>query len=65
MTLQLGQETIAIHILPSISRRQDNQTMRFDQLIEHNMISISLEKLYTKCGGDGETSFRPFSKNHS
>ena len=33
--------------------------MKFGHLIECNMRSISLEKSYTKCGG--ETSPRPFS----
>ena len=32
--------------------------MKFGQLIEYNMRSISLEKSYTKCGGG--TSPRPF-----
>ena len=56
MTLQ----TIAIHILPNISRHKRNQTMKFGQLIEYNMRHISDEKSYTKCGG--ETIPRPFSK---
>ena len=30
---QLGQQTIAMHILPNISRSKDNQAMKFDQLI--------------------------------
>ena len=34
--------------------------MKFSQLIEHNMRSIFLEKLYTKYGG--ETIPRPFSE---
>ena len=34
--------------------------MKFDQLIEYNMINIFLEKSYTK--GGGETVPRPFSK---
>ena len=28
-----GKQTIAIHILPNISRRKGNQTMKFGQLI--------------------------------
>ena len=58
-TLQPGQQTIVIHILPNISRSKGNQTMKFGQLIECNMRNIFLEKSYTKCGG--ETSPRPFS----
>ena len=37
MMSQPGQQTIAIHILPNISRRKGNQTMKFGQLIEYNM----------------------------
>ena len=49
-----------IHIIPNISRSEDNQTMKFGQLTECNMRNIFLEKSYTKC--DGETSLRPFSE---
>ena len=37
MTSQPGKQTITIHILPSISRNKDNQTMKFGQLVEYNM----------------------------
>ena len=47
MKSQLGSPTIAIHILPDISQSKDNQTMKFDQLIEYNKRNISLQKL---CG---------------
>ena len=60
ITSQPGKQTIAIHILPNISRSKGNQTMKFGQLIECNMRNIFLEKSYTKCGG--ETSRRPFSE---
>ena len=60
MTSQPGSETIAIQILPNISRSKGNQAMKFGQLIEYNMRNIFLEKSYTKCGG--ETSPRPFSE---
>ena len=60
MTSQRGKQTIAIHILTSISRSKGNQGMKFGQLIEHNIGNIFLEKLYTKCGG--ETIPKPFSK---
>ena len=43
MTSQPGQQTIAIHILPNISRSKDNQTMKFGQLIEYNMRKILLK----------------------
>ena len=60
MTSQPGWQTIAMHILPNISRSKGNQTMKFGQLIEYNMRNIFLEKSYIKCGG--ETSPRPFSE---
>ena len=47
-------------ILPNISRSKNNQTMKLDQLIEHKMRNIFLEKPYTKC--TEETVPRPFSK---
>ena len=60
MTSQPGQQTIAIHILPNISRSKGNQAMKFGQLIEYNMKNIFVEKSYTKCAG--ETIPRPLSK---
>ena len=60
MTLQPGKQTIAIHILLYISRRKDNQTVEFGQLIEYNMRKIFLEKVYPKCGG--QTTPKLFSK---
>ena len=36
-------------MLPNISRSKDNQTMKFGQLTEYNMINIFFEKPYTKC----------------
>ena len=60
MTSQPGKQTIEIHILPYISRRKDNQTVKFGRLIEYNMRGIFLEEPYPKCGG--ETSCEPFSK---
>ena len=37
MTSQLGYETIAMHILPNVSRSKGIQTMKFGQLIAYNM----------------------------
>ena len=42
MTLQPGKQKIAKHILPNISRSKGNHTMKFFQLIEHNMINTFL-----------------------
>ena len=42
---QSGKQTIAIHILPNISKGKGNQTMKFGQLIEYDTRSIFLEKL--------------------
>ena len=61
LTSQPGYQTIAIHILPNISRSKGNQAIKRDQLIEYNMRNIFLEKSYIKYGG--ETIPRPFSKN--
>ena len=58
---QPGEKTIAVHILPHISRSKGNQAIQFGQLKEDKMRNIFLEKSYTKCGG--ETIPRPFSKN--
>ena len=60
MTSQPGKQTIAMHILPSISRSKDNQTVKFGWLTECNMRKISLKQSYPKCGG--ETNPKPFSK---
>ena len=59
MTSQPGKQTIAVHILPNIPKNKANLAMKLGQLMDYNMRSIFLEKLYTKCGG--ETI--PFSKN--
>ena len=60
MTSQTGKQTIAIHILPNISRSKGNQAMKTGQLIEYNMRNIFLEKPYTK--RVGETIPRLFPK---
>ena len=60
MTSQPGYQTIVIHTLPNISRRNGNETMKFGQLIECNMRNIFLEKSFTKCGG--KTNPRLFSE---
>ena len=54
-----GKQTIAMHIMPNISRSKGSQTMKFGQLIGDNVRNIFLEKSDTKCGG--ETSPRLFS----
>ena len=36
MTSQPGLQTNEKHILPNISQTKSDQTMKFDQLIEHN-----------------------------
>ena len=46
-----------------MSRSKGNQTMKFGQLIEHNMGNSFLQKSYTKSGR--ETSPRPFSEKLS
>ena len=60
MTSQPGKQTIAMHLLPNISRSTGNQTMKFGQSIEYNMRNIFLEQSYTKFGG--ATIPRPLPK---
>ena len=60
LTLKFMKQTMVIYILPNISRSNDNQTIKFDQLIEHNMRKSFLEKSYIKCGR--ESIPRPFSE---
>ena len=43
MMSQTGIHTIAIQILPNISRSKDNRSMKFRQLVEYNMINIFLK----------------------
>ena len=59
-TSQPGKQTIAIYILPNISRSKGNQTIKFGQLIEYNMRNYFIEKSYRKVGG--ETIPTTFSK---
>ena len=49
MTSQPEKQTIAIHILPNISRSKRNQAIKFGQFIEYNMRPIFLEKSYLVC----------------
>ena len=48
MTVQPGQQTITIHILPNISRNKGDQTIKFGQLIECNKRNIFPQKSCTK-----------------
>ena len=57
---QPGKKTIAINMLPCISRRKDNQIMKFGQFLKYNMRNIFVETSHTKCCG--KTSPRPISK---
>ena len=41
MTSPSGKQTIALVILPNISRSKDNQIMKFGQLIEYNNENIN------------------------
>ena len=46
MTLQLGSQTISIHILPNITQNKSNPTMKFGQLIEYKKRNIFLQKFF-------------------
>ena len=48
MMSQPGLQTIAIHILPNISKSKGNQAIKFGQLIEYKKRNIFLKKLYQK-----------------
>ena len=50
MTSQLGLQTIATHILPNISKRKDNLTMKFGKLTDYNKRNILLQKSCRKWG---------------
>ena len=60
MTSKPGKQTVAIHILPSVSKSEGHQTMKLGELIEHDMRNISIEKSCTKFAG--EAIPRQFSK---
>ena len=51
MTSQPGKQTIAIHILPNISRSKGNQAIKLGRLIQYNMRNIFLEKSIARFGG--------------
>ena len=44
MTSQPGEQSTEIHILPNTSKSNGNHTIKFGQLIEHNMRNIFPEK---------------------
>ena len=52
MTSRPKKQTIAIHLLPNISRSKGNQTIKFDQLIEYGRRNIFREKSHTKYGAE-------------
>ena len=60
MMSESGKQTIAIHILPSVSRSKGNQAMKFAQLLQYNMKNTFSEESNTKFGG--ETSSDLFLK---
>ena len=37
MTSQIGQQIITIHMLSNISRSKGNRTLKFGQLVEHEL----------------------------
>ena len=49
ITSQPEKQTIAIYILPNVSRSKENHAMKFGQLIEYNKRNFFLEILYAKC----------------
>ena len=63
ITASIENLIITTHKFPNISRGKANQTMKFSQLIEHNMRNNFNKKLCTKYGG--ETSHKLFSKKQN
>ena len=61
MTSQPGKQTIAMYILPKISRSKGNQTMKSGRLIEYDMRNVFLEKLWNVVGKLPD----PFLKNQN
>ena len=45
MTSETGQQIIAMHVLPYISRSKGNQAVKFDQLTKYGMRNIILKNL--------------------
>ena len=50
MTSQPAEQRITTYMLPNISRSEDNQTMKFCQLIQYNQRNIFLQNLCRKRG---------------
>ena len=48
ITSESVKQTNTMHILTNISKSQDNQTMKFGQLIEYNVGNIFLKISYAK-----------------
>ena len=61
MTSQPGKQTIAIYVLPNISKSKCNQTIKFGQLIEYHMKNVFLEN-YTQTVVE-KLFLDPFIKN--
>ena len=47
MASQLGKQTLAINILPNISKSKGNKIMKFGLFIKYNKKNSFLQKLYT------------------
>ena len=60
MISQTVQQIIIMHILPNISRRKNNQAMKFGKLIKNKARNIFLEKSCSKYGV--KARHRPFFK---
>ena len=63
ITSQPGKQTIAIQILPNISRSKGNQARKFDQLIKYNMRNVFLDN---QTQNEAEKPYLdPFLKNQN
>ena len=54
MTSKPGEQTIAVHILPNISRSKDIQAMKLGQLIEYIKKNIFFFKSYAQNNAAGQ-----------
>ena len=44
MTSQTAKQSVTMHLLPNISQRKGNETMKFGQLLEYNIRNIFSKK---------------------
>ena len=48
ITTQPSRKTMAVHVLPNVSKSKDNETIKCGQLIEYNMRNTFVKKIIYK-----------------